>query len=567
MKNTRVLPGFPLSLAATLLFFGFCTLLPIGALASKASGLSWQEFVGFVTDPRALAAYRLTLCAALCATAINLLMGLPAAWVLARYQFPGRRLLDAMVDLPFALPTAVAGLTLATLTNPASPLGKLAAQFDITIAYAFPGIVLAMTFTSFPFVVRLVQPVLEDLDQEIEEAASSLGAGAWKRFRHVVFPEIAPALLAGGTLAFVRSLGEFGAIVFISGNMPFRTEVASLLMFIRLNEFDYGAAAALATVVMGFSVLILAASNFLQARMLRRRGDRSGTRRLPFRNGSKIVLPHHNKASGFMIVGVSVMLVLFLLGPLVSIFHYALRDGLPDFFVYLRDPHTLAALRLSLLAAFVAVVLNTIFGVAAAWAVARFEFPGRKSLVSLIELPLSLSPILFGVAYLFIFGMQGLAGPWLAEHDIRLVFNAAAVVLVTTMVTSPFVFREILPVMQNQGADEELTAASLGARGWRILRCVTLPNIKWALLYGMCLCFTRSLGEFGSVAVVSGGIPGRTNTLTLQIDLLFHDLVQTGAFAVATILTLTAVATLTAKWLLEVCENRGRFFINNPTKP
>jgi sulfate ABC transporter permease protein CysT/sulfate ABC transporter permease protein CysW len=566
MKNKRVLPGFHLSLTATLLFFGFCTLLPIGALAIKASGLSWREFVGFVTDPRAVAAYQLTLAAALCATAINLLMGLPVAWVLARYQFPGRRILDAMVDLPFALPTAVAGLTLATLTNPASFLGKLAARFDISIAYAFPGIVLAMAFTSFPFVVRLVQPVLEDLDEEIEEAASSLGAGAWKRFRHVVFPEIAPALLAGGTLAFVRSLGEFGAIVFISGNMPFRTEVASLLMFIRLDEFDYGAAAALASVVMAFSLLILAASNFLQARMLRRRGGRTGTRRLPFRNGSSSLSKHQTKSSVILIAGVSVVLVLFLCGPLASIFHYALRDGFQAFLGYLRDPSTLAALRLSLLAAFVAVVLNTIFGVAAAWATVRFDFPGRKFLVSLIELPLSLSPILLGVAYLFVFGMQGFAGPWLASHDIRLVFNTAAVVLVTTMVTSPFVFREILPVMQNQGSDDELAAASLGARGWRIFRSVTLPNIKWALLYGMCLCFTRSLGEFGSVAVVSGAIRGRTNTLTLQIDLLFHDLVQTGAFAVASILTLTAIATMTAKWLLELQEKRARAILIQPNQ-
>ncbi len=204
-----------------------------------------------------------------------------------------------------------------------------------------------------------------------------------------------------------------------------------------------------------------------------------------------------------------------------------------------------------MLAAAVAVPVNTVFGVAAAWAVAKFEFPGKRLLTSLIELPLSISPIVIGVAYLFVFGMQGLWGEWLMEHGVRLVFSVPAIVIVTTIVTSPLVFREVLPLMQSQGTEEEQAAISLGANGWQTFFRVTLPNLKWALIYGVSLCFARALGEFGSVAVVSGAVRGGTNTMTLQIQLLFDDRVQTGAFAVASILTSLALVTMALKTWVE----------------
>lgn len=270
MTTQRVLPGFGLTLGGTLLFLCLATLLPLGALAFKASSLSWSEFWGHISDSRAIASYRVTVLAALCALAINVVFGVLMAWILVRYEFPGRRLLDAVIDLPFALPTAVAGLALATLTAPNGLIGQWFAPLGIKLAYALPGIVLAMAFTSFPFVVRTVQPVLADLDPNIEEASAVLGAGPFTTFWKVIFPELLPATLAGATLALVRSLGEFGAVVFIAGNLPYKTEITSLLIYIRVGEYDYAGAAALATVVLFFALFVLLGMNILQSRLYRR---------------------------------------------------------------------------------------------------------------------------------------------------------------------------------------------------------------------------------------------------------------------------------------------------------
>ena len=266
----RILPGFGLTLGSTLLVATLAVVLPLGALVLKAAGLSWADYWGYVSDPRAIATYRVTLYAAAVATLLNVVIGLLAAWVLVRYEFPGRRLLDSAIDLPFALPTAVAGIALAALTVPTGAVGVLFAPLGIKIAYAFPGIVLAMAFTSLPFVVRTVQPVLADLDLSLEEAASTLGAGPFATFRHVVLPEIFPALLSGAVLALVRSLGEFGAVVFIAGNLPYQTEITALLTYVRMDEFDYRGAAALATVILAFALFVLVGMNLLQARLHRR---------------------------------------------------------------------------------------------------------------------------------------------------------------------------------------------------------------------------------------------------------------------------------------------------------
>jgi sulfate transport system permease protein len=270
MTRDRVLPGFGITLGSTILVLGLATLLPLGALVLKAASLSWAEYWAYITDARALAAYRVTFVAAVIATTCNLLLGVLVAWILVRYEFPGRRLLDAAVDLPFALPTAVAGISLAALTVPSGPIGALLQPFGVKIAYAFPGIVLAMTFTSFPFVVRTVQPVLAELDPHLEEAAATFAAGPWTTFRRVIVPEILPATLAGATLALVRSLGEFGAVVFIAGNRPFETEITSLLVYIRIGEFDYLGAAAVATVILAFSFFVLVTMNLVQSRLYRR---------------------------------------------------------------------------------------------------------------------------------------------------------------------------------------------------------------------------------------------------------------------------------------------------------
>jgi len=269
LKNKSVLPGFGLTLGCTLLYLTIIVALPLLAMILKTASLGFADFWSIVTSERALATYRITLSAAAFATVLNGLFGLLLAWVLTRYEFPGKRLIDSAVDLPFALPTAIAGLALVTLFAPNGWIGQFLEPLGIKVAYAPLGIVIAMFFTSIPFVIRSVQPVLEDMSADVEEAARSLGATPWQIFSHIIWPTIFPAFLAGASLSFARSLGEFGSIVFISGNLPFQTEVTALLVFIRLDEYDYPAAAALAFVMLVAAFFMLLITNLIQARQLR----------------------------------------------------------------------------------------------------------------------------------------------------------------------------------------------------------------------------------------------------------------------------------------------------------
>jgi sulfate transport system permease protein len=264
-----ILPGFGLTLGVTLLYFVIIVALPLLAMLYKSYNLGWVDFWTIVSSERALATYRITIGAAALATVFNAIFGVLLAWVLVRYEFPGRRLLDAAVDLPFALPTAVAGLALVTVFSSNGWFGQYLEPLGIKVAYAPLGIALAMMFTSIPFVIRTVQPVLEDVATDVEEAARSLGATNWQIFARIIWPAILPAFIAGCSLSFARSLGEFGAIVFISGNLPFETEVMSLLVFIRLDEYDYPAAAALATVMLVTAFVMLFITNSIQAWQLR----------------------------------------------------------------------------------------------------------------------------------------------------------------------------------------------------------------------------------------------------------------------------------------------------------
>jgi sulfate transport system permease protein len=271
VRAKRVLPGFTLSLGTTLLYMTLIVLIPVLALILKGAEIGPARFWSIVSAPRAAAAFQVTLIAAALATAFNALYGLLMAWVLVRYEFVGRRILDALMDVPFALPTAVAGLALTALFSENGWFGRALEAGGVQIVYTIWGVALAMAFTSIPFVVRTVQPVLEDLDPALEQAAATLGARPWAVFARVVFPAILPAWLAGCTMAFARSLGEFGAVVFIAGNLPFRTEIAALLAFIRLEEFDYTGAAAIALVLLAFALALLVVSNLLQAWAARHR--------------------------------------------------------------------------------------------------------------------------------------------------------------------------------------------------------------------------------------------------------------------------------------------------------
>ncbi|MHB8417007.1 MAG: sulfate ABC transporter permease subunit CysT [Myxococcales bacterium] len=265
-----VLPGFRLALGFSILYLSLIVLLPLAALLIEASSLSWREILATVSGPRALAAFRLSFGASFAGAAVNALLGSVVAWVLARYRFPGRRLVDALVDLPFALPTAVAGIALTAVYAPAGWIGRELGRLGLQVAFAPAGVMVALTFVGLPFVVRTVEPVLAGLDPQAEEAAAVLGAGRWRTFARVVFPAILPALLTGSALAFARALGEYGSIVFISGNLPQRTEIVPVLIVDRLEQYDYAGATAIASVMLvaSFSVLVLV--NVLQARMRRR---------------------------------------------------------------------------------------------------------------------------------------------------------------------------------------------------------------------------------------------------------------------------------------------------------
>lgn len=263
LKEKSVLPGFGLALGYTLLYLSLIVLIPFAALFAKTATLSWEDFWGTVTSARVLASFELSLMTSLSAAGINAVMGLIVAWVLVRYVFPFKQVVDALVDLPFALPTAVAGIALTTLYAPTGAIGKYLDPLGIQVAYTPLGITVALTFIGLPFVVRTLQPVLEDLDVEIEEAAASLGATRLKTLVFVVFPNLLPALLTGFALSFARAFGEYGSVVFISGNMPMKTEISPLLIMTKLEQYDYAGATAIAVVMLLVSFLMLLAINMI----------------------------------------------------------------------------------------------------------------------------------------------------------------------------------------------------------------------------------------------------------------------------------------------------------------
>jgi len=251
-------------------------------------------------------------------------------------------------------------------------------------------------------------------------------------------------------------------------------------------------------------------------------------------------------------------LAVVLLIPLVAVFTEALRQGVRAYLASFSDPDARTAIRLTLLVAGIAVPVNLVFGVMAAWAIAKFNFIGKSVLITLIDLPFAVSPVVSGLIYVLLFGLQGWLGPWLHEHDLKIIFAVPGIVLATMFVTFPFVARELIPLMQEQGSDEEQAALSLGASGWQCFWRVTLPNVKWGLLYGVILCNARAMGEFGAVSVVSGHIRGQTNTMPLHVEILYNEYNFVGAFAVASLLALLALVTLAAKSLVEIQVRRSR---------
>lgn len=271
----RVLPGFNITLGFTLFYLSVIVLIPLSALFFKTFTLTWEQFVSAVSSPRVVASYQLTFGASFLAALVNAVFGLLLAWVLARYEFPGKKLVDALVDLPFALPTAVAGISLTALLASNGWIGSLLEPYGISLAFNRNGVVIALIFIGLPFVVRTVQPVLEDAEKELEEAAACLGASRWQTFRHVIFPTIAPALLTGFAMAFARAIGEYGSVIFIAGNMPMVSEITPLIIIGKLEQYDYAGATAVAVVMLGFSFVMLLVINALQSWQRKRAGASS----------------------------------------------------------------------------------------------------------------------------------------------------------------------------------------------------------------------------------------------------------------------------------------------------
>ena len=540
-RARAVLPGFGLTLGCSLLYLGLIVLIPLSALVLRTLSLSWPQFWEAVTSPRVLASYRLTFGASFIAASVNAVFGLLVAWVLVRYSFPGRKIVDALVDLPFALPTAVAGISLTALLAGNGWIGQLLEPHGIQLAFNRNGVVIALIFIGLPFVVRTVQPVLEDAERELEEAASCLGASRWQTFIRVILPGIAPALLTGFALAFARAVGEYGSVIFIAGNMPMISEITPLIIIGKLEQYDYAGATAVATVMLLISFVLLLVINGLQAWQRRRAAGGAAMRSTTEAAWVRWTLTA--LALAFM--------ALFLVLPLAAVFAEALRKGWGAYLTALSEPEAWSAIRLTLLTACVAVPLNLLFGVTAAWAVAKHEFRGKAFLTTLIDLPFSVSPVVAGLVYVLVFGAQGWLGPWLAAHDIKIIFAVPGIVLATLFVTFPFVARELIPLMQAQGNEEEQAAIVLGASGWQTFWRVTLPNVKWGLIYGVILCNARAMGEFGAVSVVSGHIRGQTNTMPLHVEVLYNEYQSVAAFAVASLLALLALVTLVIKSVAE----------------
>jgi sulfate transport system permease protein len=272
-KEPSVIPGFGLTLGFALTYLSLIVLIPIAALVLRTTSLTWHEFIAIVVHPRVLAALRLSFGAAFLAALLNSVFGLVVAWTLVRYKFPGARVIDAIVDLPFALPTAVAGIALTAIFAPNGWIGGLLALLGLKVAYTWAGVVVALVFIGLPFVVRTLQPVVSEIDREIEEVSATLGATRFQTIFKVILPTLAPAMMTGFVLALARGIGEYGSVVFISGNIPFRTEIAPLLIVIRLEEFDYSGATAIATVMLMMAFVLFLAINLIQAWTRRRFGD------------------------------------------------------------------------------------------------------------------------------------------------------------------------------------------------------------------------------------------------------------------------------------------------------
>ena len=479
-------------------------LIPLAAVLFKSFENGADAFWDAVSSPQAVAALKLTLIASVIVVLINAVFGTLIAWVLVRDEFPGKNIVNSLIDLPFALPTIVASLTLLAFYGPDSPIG-------VNIAYTRVAVVAALLFVTLPFVVRAVQPVLLELDREMEQAAESLGASrppcsggsSCRTSRRPSSP--------GAGLAFARAVGEFGSLVLITGNLPNKTEAASYFIFSRVESDDPVGAAAVSVVLLVVALVVLLFFGWLSEEALR----------------------HEEVRARFVALG---YLALLLGIPVALVFVNAFQDGIAAAWDAVTTPEAQHAFYLTLVMVAVAVPLNTIFGVLAALAIVRQRFRGRALLNALIDLPFAVSPVVVGLALLLVYGRRdGWVGQWFADQGIQIIFSMPGMILATMFVSLPFVVRETIPVLREIGTEQEQAAATLGAGPLQTFFRVTLPAIRWGVAYGVVLTTARALGEFGALSIVSGKLR-ETETATLFVENRFQRFDETGAYAASVVL-------------------------------
>lgn len=560
MIRKRFIPGFNFTLTVTVAMLLLFVLLPLGSVLVYSVSLGAAEFFHVIMKKAVLYALAVSIGFSFLAALINTVFGLLLAWVLVRYDFKGKAILDGMIELPFALPTAVAGITLSKLYSDTGFLGKPLASLGIYVSYTHLGILTALVFIGIPFVVRSVQPVLMQLNPAYEEAAYTLGASKGEIFRKVILQELKPSILAGFGLAFARGIGEYGSVIYIAGNSAREhTQVISYVIMQKLNYMDYPSATAIAFVTLLISFVLLLFINTMQSWQARRT---SGGYEIAASALESTMGPVNTsgKTVRGLLIALSALFMTIMVGiPLVFVIVHALSKGFGFYISSLTTDYVKSALGVTLFVTAITLAVNTAFGLIAGWLLTRYEFKGKRMLATLIDIPFSISPVIAGLSYIMMFGRMGWAHPLIDKvnmtlgTDIRIVYALPGVVLATIFVTFPFVSREIIPVLNSVGTDEEEAAAMMGAGGIRIFKRITLPHIRWSLVYGMILCTARALGEFGAVNALSK-TRGSTFTLPLEIDALYlsgesESIVS--AFAVSSILVLLAVLVLAARQIFE----------------
>ena len=530
-------PGTSLRVGVASLWLSVIVLLPLAAIAWQSIGGGWEAFWLAVTSHAALESFKVTLLVSVAVTIINLVFGLATAWVLVRDDFVGKGLIDAIIDLPFALPTIVTSLVMLALYGKNSPIG-------LHLQHTPPGVAMALTFVTLPMVVRAIQPVLLEIDRDVEEAAASLGASGPQVFIHDRAAVVAARAVDGrgpGLLAVHRRVrlggddrragaGEDRSLVAVDPR-PDRKR--------RPHRRCRDIHCAAVYLVHGAGAL----------------ADRGRAQSQPGGEGGMTPSPWVRFLTRYTVLAyIGIMLIV----PASLILWRTFRPGFHQFYAWVTTPAAISALDLSLLVVAIVVPLNVVFGVLMSTLLARNRFRGRALLQAVIDLPFAVSPIIVGVALILLWGSAGALGFIENNLGFRIIFGVPGIVLASIFVTLPFVVREVQPVLVEVGTEQEQAAATLGSGSWQTFWRITLPSIRWGLTYGLVLTTARTLGEFGGVIMVSSNLPGESQTLTLLVNDRYNRGAEYGAYALSTLMMAVAVTFLIVKTILLIRRKRAK---------